>query len=195
MVGLNDLAISVNDEPAAARQPLMSGSDVPGRLHTAMVTGPGGLLLDVGAFVADGLPASPDDLILVGVVWCRQKITGPIPLGRLENRQRMGLYRLPDGDHLMELGTLLPSPGGEWSNAQRLPLSQMDDVVGGSVRELLTGRGAKAVATRQDLFGDTGRRRNAVAARLDAEDPVPSAFAAYCLTRVVPLLRSIEAGV
>lgn len=115
------------------------------------------------------------------------RLTGPVTYDRLTKGARLGVSEL-DGDvSTCELGILS-------FHADRQPTvikasdKDLDQVIQGSARHSLMNLGALAVGTRQDVYGDTSKRRSYQAVMFPrGNSTIP--VAAYVLTRVLPIYR------
>jgi hypothetical protein len=77
---------------------------------------------------------------------------------------------------------------GAWSNLQRTTSIEIESWLGTNLNIFLDSVGATSLQTREELFGDTGRRRNEIAAGFNRDNLV-APLAIYALTRPLPLLR------
>jgi hypothetical protein len=80
---------------------------------------------------------------------------------------------------------------GAWSNLQRTTSIEIESWLGSSVNTFLDSVGATSIQTREELFGDVGRRRNELAAGF-SKDNLLAPLAIYALTRPLPLLRGAK---
>lgn len=121
-------------------------------------------------------------------VWNRHN--APSRYDRLRQGLRLQVER--NGDFHLELRQARLKTG-EWSNLFSADKPALDTAAGADVGCLLKAAGATAVATREELFGDTGpaRRRLRAVFPQGAED-VPAV--AYVLTRIAPLKRRLKAS-
>jgi hypothetical protein len=80
---------------------------------------------------------------------------------------------------------------GAWSNLQRTTSTEIESWLGSSLGSFLDSIGASSIQTREELFGDTGRRRNEIAAGFSKDNQL-APIAIYALTRPLPLLRGAK---
>ena len=107
-------------------------------------------------------------------------------LRRLEHGLRLGIHTIKHRDWI-ELGQArMKSPA--WAGKFKATRSQLDEGAKVPVVEVLEGYGADAIGTKEQLLGDSSKKRGylcAVFKRSSYEVPV----AAYMLTRVLPIIN------
>ena len=160
----------------------MGGEQVSAAQHLAFITGPDGIALEVAYLIFSN--ESRDVRVIE---------TGdtPSPYSRLGHGGRMGVYELGDDDlyyseiRAMKLGT------ENWSNLQRATYSEIESWLGSDVNEFLSSLGCSELTTREDLFGDIGRRRNELACSFQSDNYI-AVFGLFTLTRPLPLLKGVR---
>lgn len=170
-VTLAEHAVSVQGET-------FSNGTQSGQAFAANVRVPDGAILEVG--VTQWITGEVD-------VRTFTRLTGPVIYDRLTKGARLGVSDV-DGDvSTCELGILS-------FHADRQPTvikasdKDLDQVTQGSARHSLINLGALEVGTREEIYGDTSRRRTYQAVMFPRGDStVP--LAAYVLTRVLPMYR------
>lgn len=113
----------------------------------------------------------------------------PPSIHRLLHGLRPGIRPVP-GDvsaAFMELRQARIIDDPNWPRLRKVPQAELDDGAGVDVAEVLTGLGARTVATRQIAWGDTGPRRTDFCVVFEP-DSLAVPVAAYALTRVAPLV-------
>lgn len=158
----------------------MSGEQVPAVQHLAFITGPDGIALETAYLIFSN--ASRDVRVIE---------TGdtPSPYSRLGHGGRMGVYALDD-QHYSEVRAM--KLGAEnWSNLQRATYSEIESWLGSNVNDLLVSLGCSELTTREELFGDVGRRRNELACSFGSDNYM-AVFGLFTLTRPLPLLKGIR---
>lgn len=154
-----------------------SGEVLSGLASGANVTTPDGAVLEVGH--VDWSSGERD-------VRTFSRLTGPTVYDRLTKGCRLGVSRTDDGIWMCELGIVSYHADKQPTVIQAKP-EDLEQVLGGDVRDLLERSGASAYGRREDILGDTSRRRNYLAVTFtDVGAPVP--LVAYVLTRVLPLM-------
>lgn len=175
---LGGVEVSLEENPVSVQGETFSNGTQSGQAFAANVRVPDGAILEVGI-----------TWWITGEVDVRTftRLTGPVVYDRLTNGARLGVSEANDDVSTCELGILS-------FHADRQPTvikasdKDLDQVIQGSARHSLLNLGALQVGTREDIYGDTGRRRSYQAVifpRGDSTVPV----AAYVLTRVLPMYR------
>ena len=109
------------------------------------------------------------------------------PLARLQHGSRLAVIERGGARFVeLQISRIKASAPTMWSGLYRAEVENFDEV-DGSWREVLTGLGA-VVGTREQVLGDSGRRRRNLCVRLDG-DVLLAPLVSYCLTRVIPLVR------
>ncbi len=170
---------TVGWEPAAG---VHVGSDkCDGESLAAVVTGPGGLELDLAFFMGDtGL----------GQVHCPDPAGVPADYARLAHGGRLGVYSGDDGLLIVrQLRLLRFSVGSGWGNPTKTDLHELDQLLGGSVERLLCDLGASGLGTKEDVLGERGSDL-VMTWNTGAGPELP--LAAYTLTRVLPIYVAVN---
>jgi hypothetical protein len=114
---------------------------------------------------------------------------------RLVQGCRLGVVeRYDGGPGASMLGHVVWDADREWSTVKKAEVSDLNQDLGGDAERLLFGLGVEAIATREQMWGDTSKRRNYLEAHFDPDDPVPP-LAIYVLTRVLPVLAAVDRAV
>jgi len=113
----------------------------------------------------------------------------PNPYLRLGHGGRLGVYEY--GNQLYCELRAMKLKDGAWSNLQRASMAEIENWLGTSLSSFLDLIDATSIQTREELFGDTGRRRNELAAGFSKGNPL-APIAIYALTRPLPLLRGAK---
>jgi hypothetical protein len=175
-IKLGGATLEVLGGRAAVSGASFSGEVLDGQASPARVTTADGAVLEVGH--VDWSSGERD-------VRTFSRLTGPTVYDRLTKGCRLGVSRLDDGLWMCELGIVTYHPHKQPTVIQATP-EDLEQVLGGDVRDQLEEAGARAYGRREDILGDSGRRRNYLAVTFaDVAAPVP--FVAYALTRVLPL--------
>ncbi|HIF21058.1 MAG TPA: hypothetical protein EYQ27_03940 [Gemmatimonadetes bacterium] len=116
--------------------------------------------------------------------------SSPACVHRLIHGLRPGVHPISgrDGVVYMELRQARIVDDPDWPRVRKVPIEDLDEGAGTDLTELLVRFGAEAVATREDAWGDTGRRRAQLCVVFGPSDPMV-AFVAYALTRLAPLVE------
>jgi hypothetical protein len=157
--------------------PMSGGVEIEANQHLAFITGPDGIALET-AYVEFA-----DDSRDVRIV---ETGDTPNPYLRLGHGGRLGIYQF--GNQLYCELRAMKLKDGDWSNLRRTTSTEIESWLGGSPDSFLDSIGASAIQTREELFGDTGRRRNEIAASFSKDNQL-APIAIYALTRPLPLLR------
>jgi hypothetical protein len=160
----------------------MTGDPCEGVEVAAVVAAPGNVLLEIAHHRWDG----------GGKVIALSRGESAPAYDRLLHGARMSVLDKGDGTEIVEAGLLAWDPGQGpqgWGNPKQATLEQLDGLLGRSAAALLVEAGALDVGTRQQVFGDTSKRRNWLCVSFPAGDPVVP-LATYTLTRVLPIIRA-----
>lgn len=175
---LGGVEVALAENTVSVQGETFSNGTQSGQAFAANVRVPDGAILEVG--ITQWLTGEVD-------VRTFTRLTGPVIYDRLTKGARLGVSEAGGGVFTCELGVLS-------FHADRQPTvikaseKDLDQVIQGSARHSLMNLGALDVGSREDIYGDTSRRRTYQAvtfARGDATVPV----AAYVLTRVLPMYR------
>ena len=138
----------------------------------------------------------PDGAVLeVGVVaWASgdtdvrtfTRLTGPVIYDRLTKGVRLGVSHR-DEIATCELGVLSFHPDKQ-PTVIKASLPDLDQLIGGSVHDALMALGALDVGSREEIYGDTSRRRSYQAVTFPADNSLVP-LAAYVVTRVVAMYK------
>ena len=171
-------SISLADGQVEVSGQAFSGEVLTGLASGASVTTADGAVLEVGH--VDWSSGERD-------VRTFSRLTGPTVYDRLTKGCRLGVSRAgEDGLWMCELGIVTYHADKQPTVIQAKP-EDLQQVLRGDVADQLKQAGARAFGRREDILGDTGRRRNYLAVTFsDVAAPVP--FVAYVLTRVLPLM-------
>ena len=155
----------------------MSGEELLAVQHLAFITGPDGIALETAYLIFDN--GDRDVRVLE---------TGdtPSPYARLGHGGRMGVYAL--GDQLYSEIRAMKLGDENWSNLQRASYAEVESWLGTNVNEFLDSHGCSELTTRENLFGDQGRRRNELACSFDFGNHL-AVFVLFALSRPLPLLK------
>lgn len=177
-IEIGGAGIELIDGQAAITGTSFSGENLNGQASPATVTTADGAVLEVGH--VDWSSGERD-------VRTFSRLTGPAVYDRLTKGCRLGVSRAgEDGLWMCELGIVSYHPDKQPTVIQAKP-EDLEQVLGADVRVQLEEAGASAYGRREDILGDTSRRRNYLAVTFtDVTAPVP--FVAYVLTRVLPLM-------
>lgn len=115
------------------------------------------------------------------------RLNGPTSYDRLTKGVRMGV-RVIDEQHWCELRILEYGDPADQPTMVSATWSDFDQMISADAQKWLRDLGDVRIGTRADLLEDTGKRRNQLALMAPADDPLPL-FAAYVLSRVLPVLR------
>lgn len=168
---LSEEAIPVTGNPIGAEA--QAGTAV-----AALVAAPDGAQLEIGLTTWDDGSA---DLRMFG------RLGGPITYDRLASGVRMGV-RLGGEERWCELRILEYGDPTAKPTMVKADWAEFDAMLGADTREWLTALPTVRVGTRQELFDETNKRRFELALACEGDDPLPL-FAAYVLTRVLPVLK------
>jgi len=160
--------------------PMSGGVAIAADHHLAFITGPDGIALET-AFIEFSNNSRDVRIIETGDT--------PNPYLRLGHGGRLGVYEY--GNQLYCELRAMKLKDGAWSNLQRTSLTEIENWLGSSLSGFLDLIGATSIQTREELFGDTGRRRNELAAGFSRDNPL-APIAIYALTRPLPLLRGAK---
>ena len=168
--------IRLQDEDVPASGQDATGTATDGRSRVFEVTGPDDLRLLVRDTTWD---TGERDLAV------HDRCDAPQRFDRLVSGSRLTVQ-----PGLVELRQARMKPGG-WSNLFKADLAELDDGAGTDVATALRDAGATDVGTREEVLGDTGRRRSFVVATFADGREVP--VVAYVLTRVAPVWFEVAA--
>lgn len=112
---------------------------------------------------------------------------------RLVGRLRLGMKSAAPGVQFCELGIVQSDAKNPFGSVRQATLTELDFLLGDSAAALFTEAGALDVGTREEVLGDTSRRRNYLCVTFQSGDStVP--LVAHTLTRVLPVfLREADA--
>lgn len=162
-----------------------TGAQVTGQLHFGVLSAPGGLAVNV--------VYRQDDNGQSGELGCAELLGGPPELSSLMNRLRIGVATT-DNVTWVEMMTAHVPARGERASKKNMTQAQLDAAVGGSAAQFLVEKGVSSVGTREDLLGDTSRRRGFLAATFPGTDSVDALLWVLAVSRVLPVLRQVETG-
>lgn len=157
--------------------PMSGGVPLEAKQCLAFITGPDGIALET-AYIEFSNNSRDVRVIETGDT--------PNPYLRLGHGGRLGVYEY--GDQLYCELRAMKLKDSAWSNLQRTTSIELERWLGTKLNTFLDSVGATSIQTREDLFGDTGRRRNEIAVGF-RRDNVIAPLAVYALTRPLPLLR------
>lgn len=157
--------------------PMSGGDAIEAVQHLAFITGPDGIALET-AYIEFSDNSRDVRIVEIGDT--------PNPYLRLAHGGRLGIYEY--GNQLFCELRAMKLKEGAWSNLQRTNSDELETWLGSSLSDFLDLIGATSIQTREELFGDLGRRRNELAAGFSKNNPL-SPIALYALTRPLPLLR------
>lgn len=183
---LSEMKLALAGQPAQCEERGFSGDVVLGRLHSAVLTS--------GSELAVNLAYRENEDGTGGELRCVEVFSGPTELKSIENRLRIGV-EVAQGVSYAEMSlAYLPSPG-ERAARRNVSLDDFDRSLGESTAEVLRAKGVDRVGSRQELWGDTGRRRGFLAVAVKDPSQVEPLLWVLAASRFVPVLRQIELGV
>jgi len=149
----------------------------------AIVSGPGGLLLELAHRSWDG----------GGQVVMLSRGNSSPAFDRLLHGCRLGIRELDDGADVADVGLLRwdPNAGDQgWGNPSKASVADLDSVLGSSVETLLVHAGCYDFGERQSILRDTSRRKFWLCATFPSTEP-ETPLTAYVVSRVLPMVASI----
>lgn len=176
MVG--SVSLEFADSPVDVEGEAFTGGHQSGRATAAEVRTPDGGVLEVG--LTRWEHGDMD-------VRCFSRLAGPLMYDRLVKGARLGVHPKRPGDWDCELGILSHRAGG-LPTVIKATWTDLDGVLGASARDLALIMGATAAGTKEDVLGDTGKRRGFLVMVSPEGEALPP-LAAYVLTRVIPLMK------
>jgi hypothetical protein len=176
-VDVGPLRVKMMVTSTVSAVPMSGGIPIEADHHLAFITGPDGIALETAYFEFS------DNSRDVRVI---ETGDTPNPYLRLGHGGRLGVYEY--GDQLYCELRAMKLKDGAWSNLQRTTPIEIESWLGASLNSFLDSVGATSIQTREELFGDTGRRRNEIAAGFSRNNRL-APLAIYALTRPLPLLR------
>jgi serine/threonine protein kinase len=131
-----------------------------------------------------------------GELWIEatEAFNSPPRFQRLVRSLRMGAHPTNSSDsrRFVELRQARIEKDPDRPRIRQVKFDALDEGAGVKISELLLAHGAHAVGTREQAWGDDGRRKHVPCMVFD-EDDVKPALVAYALTRVAPLLEEATA--
>jgi hypothetical protein len=171
------LKVQYMGESRVEATPFGSSESLPATQHLAFITGPDQIALETAYLIFSN---GDRDVRVIEIG------DTPNPYLRLGHGGRLGIYAMGK-DYYCE--TRAMKLGEEsWSNLQNTTYSEIESWLGSNVNELLRSVGATELITREQLFGDIGRRRNVLATSF-AGDNFLAPLSIYAMTRPLPLLK------
>jgi hypothetical protein len=133
-----------------------------------------------------------------GIVRVTEVLHGDIGLERLRQGLRIGIRPIEDGSGLtMDLRQARyvadPQPGKHPISQFLVSPEALDEGCGLDVAATLTGLGAVRFGTREEVFGENGKKRNEICVAF-AKDALDLPAAVYVLTRIAPVVRGVRHG-
>jgi hypothetical protein len=122
-----------------------------------------------------------------GQVFCESRINSPYVWGDVVRRLRVGIRRLRDGRLTMDLRAAVRRDG-EFTIRRVKPLSEINEIIGFDLADLLKKHGATAVGTRAELFGETNHTRQWLAV-IFPEDNLMIPVIAHVATTILAMTR------
>ncbi len=122
-----------------------------------------------------------------GQVYCESRLGSPQVFDDIVHRLRLGIRRLPNGLLTMDL-RFAGRQRGARSARRVVSLPDMDAALGINVAAHLKRLGARAVGTRAEVTGETGRTRNWPCVTFDVNDLL-TPTAAYVVSTLMPLMK------
>ena len=179
-VDVGPLRVKIMATSTISAVPMSGGVPIEADHHLAFITGPDGIALET-AYIEFSDNSRDVRVVETGDT--------PNPYLRLGHGGRLGVYEY--GTQLYCELRAMKLKDGAWSNLQRTTSIEIESWLGSSVNTFLNSVGATSIQTREELFGDVGRRRNELAAGFSKDNPL-APLAIYALTRPLPLLRGAK---
>jgi hypothetical protein len=179
-IEVGPLRVKIMANVTLSAVPMSGGDAIEGNHHLAFISGPDGIALET-AYIEFSNNSRDVRTIETGDT--------PNPYLRLGHGGRLGVYEY--GNQLYCELRAMKLKVGAWSNLQRTTPIEIESWLGSSLIGLLESVGATSIQTREELFGDSGRRRTEIAAGF-SKDNVLAPLAIYALTRPLPLLRGAK---
>lgn len=152
-----------------------------GLSYPATVTATAGLEIDLAVFMSDEGE---------GMVHCPTPGGVPPAYARLAHGARLGVYAINEQQWVIKQWRLLRfSPTVGWGNPSQTTLSELDDLMDGSVEELLQDLGLEAIGTRKEILGSKG---NDLALLWNPQVGPELPMVAYTLTRILPIFKVLS---
>ena len=129
-----------------------------------------------------------------GQVLCVGRTDSPPVFDRIIGRTRLGIQTDTSGVDWAEIRLLDWDPRRSWGSLVQAAVADLDQVLAADSADLLVRSGAFEMGQRRQVLGDSGRRRNYLAATFPVGDPVVP-LVVFNLTRVLPIIRSRGSGV
>lgn len=170
-VEIRDGASSFRGTPLSDRD----GGERDGSVRLAKLSTPDGLVANVGV---TKWPDGTYDQRLIDFV------AGPDPYRRLERAGNMSLNATEGG--VVAVLRALKYTGRELPSLHAVGWPQLDEWLGEDAQAYFVGLGAAAAGTHGDLRPEARRFAEEPAIVVDPEEPL-ALFAAYALTRVIPI--------
>jgi hypothetical protein len=115
------------------------------------------------------------------------RLAGPVAYDRLLKGLRLGIAAAPDGGFFCELGITQHHLDKQPTVVRAVP-EDLELMLSQDVGAMFTSLGATAYGTREDIMGETNKRRFYLGVTFpDSAVDVP--IAAYVLTRVLPIMK------
>ena len=179
-VDVGPLRVKIMGSMTVSAVPMSGGDAIEANQHLAFITGPDGIALET-AYLEFADYSRDVRIVETGDT--------PNPYLRLGHGGRLGIYE--HGNRLYCELRAMKLKDGAWSNLQRTFPTEIEGWLGSSLGSFLDSIGASDIQTREELFGDTGRRRNEIAAGFSKDNQL-APIAIYALTRPLPLLRGAK---
>lgn len=176
-IAVGPLTLTFTTDPVSITGEAFTGGHQKGTTIPAQLQTPDGALIELG--LTSWEHGDRD-------VRCFNRLTGPPLYDRLIKGARLGVQAKRADQWDVELG-ILRHHDTRPATVVKAGWDDFDAVLGANAQQMLTSRGATAVGTKDAVIADTGKRRGYLMMLSPAGDPQP-VFAAYLLTRVLPLM-------
>jgi len=115
------------------------------------------------------------------------RLSGPEIYDRLIKGARMGVHVTNAGIHFAEL-RILSQHADKQPTMVKAHLDNLDQMIEGSVTNMLMKCGAEKIGTRETILSDTSRRKQYLAVSFQNSD-FQTPMVAYVITRILPLFK------
>lgn len=168
----------------------MSGVEVEGRSYYGLLAGPSGMQIDLHHF----LPLFPNPgPAPEGYVRTTAVAGTPKDYDRLVSGVRLGVYPRADGTYYTKrLRRYRANLAKKWGNVFMTSMAELDDDLGESSERFLLGLGAFEFGTGKEILRPDEGQSNDLVLTWPAEAVPFVPFAAYTLTRILPLHRALH---